>query len=225
MKVGAGMLAGAVGAAIVAAPAFALLRDSDGSPSSGKSSTSHTASRFSDGNPTVRGCRERVEGGKIVPNRTVDTVIGPMAFTGLPLSYRDKAGRPDSWRSFDPNVGMPAMKSIGVLRAGARVRLVVPRRQRHWLKVIYDYPDHRGGHAVTLQACRWLSSPPARRRECGWRPDLACRWRYTQFNGGFGVDFANAPQRGLCAELIVRVKGKRQPLRELLFDPKPGTCD
>lgn len=219
MKRRAGLLASAAAAAIVAASVFLLLEDSDGFPPGRGAAGSEAASRVAGGAPSVRGCRERVEGGKIIPNRRVDTVIGPMAFTGLPGAYRDKAARPDSWRFFDPEVGMPSMKSIGVLRAGARVRLVVPRRQRRWLKVIYDYPDHRGGTAITLQACRQLSSQRARRRECGWRPDLACRWRYTQFNGGFGVDFANAPRRGLCAELIVRVRGKRQQLRKLLFDP------
>jgi hypothetical protein len=173
----------------------------------------------------VRGCRERVEGGKIVPNRSVDTVISPMAFIRLPQVYRDWASRPDSELRADPSVGMPSMKSIGVLRAAARVTLVVPRRQRRWMKVIYDYPDHDGRYAITLQACRRLDSRSARHRECGWRPDVACRWRYTQFSGGFGIDFANAPRRGLCAELIVRVKGRIEPLRELLFDPDPGRCE
>ena len=217
MKRRAGMLASAAAAAIVAASTFALLPNSNGS-------SGDAAARFSDGDPTVRGCRERVEGGKIVPSRRVDTVIGPMAFIRLPHIYRDYASRPDSELKPDPGVGMPSMKSIGVLRAAARVRLVVPRRQRRWMKVVYDYPDHDGGYAITLQACRRLDSRRARRRECGWRPDLACRWRYTQFSGGFGLDFANAPRRGLCAELIVRVKGESEALRELLFDPEPGAC-
>jgi hypothetical protein len=173
----------------------------------------------------VRGCRERAEGGKIVPNRSVDTVIGPMAFIRLPGSYRDYASRPDSELKPYPRVGMPMMKSIGVLRAGAGVKLVVPRRQRRWMKLVYDLPVFEGGAAISLQACRRLESRRARRRECGWRPYVACRWRYSQFNGGVGLDFANAPRRGLCAELIVRVKGKRQPLREPLFDPDPGTCE
>jgi hypothetical protein len=172
----------------------------------------------------VRGCRDRVEGGKIVPDRSVDTVISPMAFIRLPGTYRTFASRSDSELKPYPRVGMPMMKSIGVLRAGARVTLVVPRRQRRWMKLVYDFPGFRGTPAITLQACRRLASRTARRRECGWRPDLACRWRYTQFNGGIGLDFANVPQRGICAELIVRVKGKREPLRELLFDPDPGTC-
>jgi hypothetical protein len=174
--------------------------------------------------PKVRGCRERAEGGKIVPDRTVDTVIGPMAFIRLPSTYRSYASRPDSALKPYPRVGMPLMKSIGVLRAGARVTLVVPRRQRRWMKLVYDFPSFKGGAAITLQSCRRLASRTARHRECGWRPDLACRWRYTQFNGGIGLDFANAPQRGLCAELIVRVRGRKEPLRELLFESDPGTC-
>jgi hypothetical protein len=32
----------------------------------------------------VRGCRDRVEAGKIVPDRSVDTIISPMAFIRLP---------------------------------------------------------------------------------------------------------------------------------------------
>jgi hypothetical protein len=209
MKRRAGMLVSAAAAAIVAASTFALLQNSNGSSSD---------------DPTIRGCRERVEGGKIVPNRTVDTVIGQMALISLPVIYRDYASRPDSELKPYPGVGMPMMKSIGVLRAGARVTLVVPRRQRRWMKVVYDLPRFKGGSAITLQACRSLTSRRARRRECGWRPDLACRWRYTQFNGGLGLDLANAPRRGLCAELIVRADRKTAPLREFLFDPEPGAC-
>ncbi len=178
------------------------------------------------GSPTAaRGCRERVEGGRIVPNRAVDTVIGPMAFIRLPTVYRDYASRPNSELVPSPDSGMPSMKSIGVLRAGARVTLEVPREQRRWMKVIYDFPHHRGGHAITLRACKALRSPRARRRECGWRPDLACRWRFTQFNGGLGIDFANAPRRGLCAELIVGTHGRPTARRALLFDPDPGMCN
>lgn len=219
------MLAGTAAAAIVAASTFALLQNSDGSSPDGDPSRSDAASRFSDDDPAVRGCRERVEGRKIVPDRTVDTVIGPMAFTRLPIVYREEASRPDSELKPYTPVGMPTMKVIGVLRAGARVALVVPRRQRRWMKVVYDYPHHKGGYAITLHACDRLRSPRARRRECRWHPDLACRWRYTQFSGGFGIDFANAPRRGLCAEFIVRTKGTKQPRRERIFDPEQGECD
>jgi hypothetical protein len=172
----------------------------------------------------VRGCRERVEGGKITPNRKRDTIIGPMAFIGLPATYRSWARRPDSELVSVPGLGMPSMKAIGVLRAGARVTLVVPPRQRRWMKVIYDFPRHRGGQAIALEACRRLGSAPARRRECGWRPDIACRWRYTQFSGGFGLDFARAPRRGRCAKLIVRIAGREKALSRRLFQPKLGAC-
>lgn len=217
MKTKAAMLASAAAAGIL----VVILTSSGGDTSPQPAERAPVA----ESPPAARECRERVEGHKIVPNQTVDTVIGPMAFIRLPTVYRDYASRRNSELVPDPDGRMPSMKSIGVLRAGARVTLEVPRRQRRWMEVIYDYPHHRGGHAITLRACKTLRSPRARRRECGWRPDLACRWRYTQFNGGFGIDFANAPRRGLCAELIVRTKGKGKPLRELLFDPEPGACD
>jgi hypothetical protein len=44
----------------------------------------------------VRGCRDRVEGGKIVPDRSVDAIISPMAFIRLPGTYRTFASQPDS---------------------------------------------------------------------------------------------------------------------------------
>ena len=174
--------------------------------------------------PEPRGCRDRVEGPLIVPEPPGDTVIGPMAMIGLPGVYRDYASRPDSelrWR----DGRMPSMKAIGILRGGKRVRLVVPRRQRRWMEVIYDFPHHRGSKAIVLRACRTRRSRRARKRECGWAPRLACRAGLTQFNGGVGLDFVNAPRRGLCAELIVRVRGRKQPLRERLFDPSPGECE
>jgi hypothetical protein len=176
------------------------------------------------GRVEVRGCRDRVEGGRLTPDRAEDTIIGPMAFIGLPATYRSYARRPDSELMPVPGTGMPSMKAIGVLRAGARVTLTVPRGQRRWMKVIYDFPHHRGRHAIALRACRRFESAEARRRECGWRPDVACRWRYTQFSGGFGLDFAKAPRRGRCAKLIVRVAGDDRPLVRRLFRPKPGAC-
>jgi hypothetical protein len=171
-----------------------------------------------------RGCQRRVEGPKVVPNPKADTVIGPMAFIGIPDTYRDYASRPDSELRRFAEDGFTSMKSLGVLRAGARVTLVVPRAQREWLKVVYDGPDFEGRSAFTLQACRRFDSPRAQRRECRWRPFLACRWRYTQFNGGFAVNFAEAPRRGLCARVAVRVRGRTEPLRRFVFDPEPGAC-
>ena len=215
MKQRGRMFAGAVAADVLGVAVLLLLQRSDeSSPTEDSAATA----------APVRGCHERVDGPRIVPDPRVDTVIGPMGFLRLPAVYRDYASRRDAELLADPDVGMPSMKSIGVLRAGARVTLSVPREQRRWLKVIYDSPDHHGGHTITLDACNTFNSSAARRRECRWKPDRACRSGATQFNGGFGVDFVNAPRRGLCAKLIVRVKGRRQPLRHLLFDPAPGTC-
>src|ERR671921_1497381 len=95
------------------------------------------------------------------------------------------------------------------------------RARRSWLKLVYDFPGFKGTRVARLQACRRFKTVAAQRRECRWRPLLACRWRYTQFNGGFGVDFVNAPKRGLCAELVVRVRGRAEPLRRYLFHPPP----
>jgi hypothetical protein len=71
------------------------------------------------------------------------------------------------------------LKSIAMLDAGTRVTLEIPREQRDWMRVDYG---GRGGRAVTLQACRR---------------------RATLFAGGFTIDYAEAPQQGRCAELIV----------------------
>jgi hypothetical protein len=127
---------------------------------------------------------------------------------------------------------MTAVRSIALIRAGARVTLVVPPEQRRWMRLLFWHGFRHRVEPLTLQACRTLKSRRAQRRECGWggRPlwnpsNWACRSRYTQFSGGFGLDFENAPKRGLCAELIVWVEGKERPLRERLFGPTPGQCE
>jgi hypothetical protein len=71
------------------------------------------------------------------------------------------------------------IKTIAVIDAGIRVTLEVPRDQRRWMRVDYG---GRGGRAVMLQACRR-------------QPTL--------YAGGFTIDYAEAPQQGRCAELIV----------------------
>ena len=174
--------------------------------------------------PDVRGCLERVEGPGVVPDAN-DTVIGPISLTGLPGSYRDLAETPESEFDLIPGLGIPGMKALAVLRAGARVTLEVPRRQRAWMKLLYGRWNEPARNAQTLQACRRLQSRRARRAECEWRPFLACRWRYTQFAGGIALDVVDAPRHGLCAELIVHVRGRERPFRERLFAPQPGDCD
>jgi hypothetical protein len=175
----------------------------------------------------VRGCRLRAEGPPLAPDHAEDTIIGPITFTGFPAIHRDYASRPETWRGS----GMTGVRSIALVRAGARVTLVVPPEQRRWMRLLFWQGFRRRVEPLTLRACRRLKSPRAQRRECGWggRPpwnpsNWACRLRYTQFSGGFALDFATAPQRGRCAELIVRTKGD-SPLREFLFDPEPGTCE
>ena len=168
----------------------------------------------------LRGCRERVEGGELSPVKRRDTVIGPLAFLGLPGEYRNNRSRSEPI----PGVGMPGIKIIALLRAGARVTVVVPREQRRWMKLLYQQARRNGVYAITLQACRRHAAQTAPSRECGWSPYITCRWRYTQFNGGFGLDFANAPQRGRCAALIIRVKGSQRPRRARLFRPAPSQC-
>jgi hypothetical protein len=122
------------------------------------------------------------------------------------------------------------MKIIALVNAGERARLTVPRNQRRWLRLLYLHVDFpRGTHKAILQACRRLSSKRARQRECGWGPMLkraqwACASRYTQFSGGFALDFANAPRRGRCAKLIVQTTGKQRTLRKHLFAPGPRAC-
>lgn len=177
----------------------------------------------------VRGCRERVEGvARITPSAQRDTIIGPMAFIGLPVIYRDFAARAGEGLEADPRVGMPVMKSIAWIRSNTRVTVVVPKRQRAWNRLAYERPPRGGVHALTFRACRKLRSRRAQQRECGWprpwRSYKACRRPYTEFNGGVGIDFAEAPDRGLCAEVILWVEGREKPFRKRLFRPEPEDC-
>jgi hypothetical protein len=157
----------------------------------------------------VEGCKDRIEATLDPPDQK-DTVIGPVAFTELP----------DAYRYVRRHRGEP-LKAVAILRAGADVRLVVPRSQRAWLKV--GYGARRG--RTRLQACRHRASRQAREKECGWAPFRACTRGPTLFSGGFAVAFDRAPHDGECAELIVRVRGSGRPLRKYLFDPRPRVCD
>lgn len=167
----------------------------------------------------------------IIPSRKRDTVIGPIVFTGLPQAYRDLASRPRQWQPY-ADVKMPALKIIALLRSGVRVTLKVPPEERSWLRLIYLPPLRRGVDAITLQACDRLRSRRAQRRECGWGVKRAgtirfpaCQSDYTQFSGGFGVDFAQAPKRALCAKLLVWVQDERRPVLKPLFKPRTSDCD
>jgi hypothetical protein len=166
----------------------------------------------------VRGCASRISGG--APRRDGDTIIGPLRFNMQaysPLREWRRLARDGQW-----------LKSPARLRAGARVTLVVPPEQRPWMRLAYA--QRRGGAAaVTLQACRHRRSRAAQRRECKWAEAVpgeytACRSGPTFFSGGFEIDYAEAPQQGRCAELIVWVKGEQEPHRVRLLRVEPGEC-
>lgn len=172
------------------------------------------------GEPIARGCPARVEGGRATPHRGRDTLIGPVAFVALSNEY-EVAAEPDPQRSPPPgDFNANPLKALVLLRAGVRATLVVPRPQRQWMQLLY-HPSSiwRGSFRVTLQACRLRRSKAAQRAECRWKPYGACRWRNTQFSGTIYVDFDRAPERGRCAQLIVRTKGSSRPLKSYLFNP------
>jgi hypothetical protein len=172
------------------------------------------------GEPVVRGCSARAEGGRATPQHGRDTLIGPLAFVALSEEY-NLAAEPDPQRSPPPgDFNAHPLKALILLRAGVRATLVVPRAQRQWMQLLYDPSSiWRGSFRVTLQACRQRRSKAAQRAECRWKPYGACRWRNTQFNGTIYVDFDRAPERGRCAQLIVRTKGRTKPLMGDLFNP------
>jgi hypothetical protein len=156
------------------------------------------------GRPVVRGCRDRAEGGRLLPNRERDTVIGPVAFPYLVENYRE-AARPDSRRSKPPaDFNAHPVKALALIRSGTRVTLSVPRAQRSWMQLLY-HPSAvwRGSLRVTLQACRWHN---------------------TQFNGAIYIDFDRAPNRVRCARLAVQIERRQTPLEQPLFRPEPGSC-
>jgi hypothetical protein len=174
----------------------------------------------------VRGCASRISGGS--PRRMKgDTIVGPLRFNTQsysPLRVWRRLVKAGQW-----------MKSVARLRAGRQVTLVVPPEQRSWMRLRYAQ-RHDGVAAVTLRACRHRASRAARRRECVWaegvvgapgsvRDDYtACRSGPTFFSGGFDIDYAQAPQQGRCAELVVWVKGEAEPHRVRLLHTEPGEC-
>jgi hypothetical protein len=165
----------------------------------------------------VRGCAARISGGPA--RRDGDTIVGPLRFNMQSYS------RPRVWRGLVRDGQW--LKSVARLRAGGQVTLVVPPEQRAWMRLAYAH--RRGGAAaVTLRACRHRRSRAARRRECEWAEAgadyTACRSGPTFFSGGFEIDYAEAPQQGRCAELIVWVEGEQEPHRVRLLHVEPGEC-
>jgi hypothetical protein len=176
----------------------------------------------------VLDCRDRISGavvirgGETTPFRFVvrprhDTTIGAVAFSGL-VDY----GRPASWGEMVRRDQW--LKSIALVRPGARVTLVVPTPQRAWMRMEYGHGRKRAAHEVTLAGCRRPVSRMQQREECGPGPQDTCTSGRTPFAGGFTIDYARAPHQGRCARLIVWTQGER-PRLERLFRPAPGECE
>ena len=173
----------------------------------------------------VRGCASRITGNS--NRQDGDTIVGPLRFNMQTYSA------PREWRRLVRSGQW--MKSVARLRAGAQVTLAVPPEQQPWMRL--RYARRRDGvAAVTLRACRHRRSRAAQRHECVWAEGVAgppgsvradytaCRSGPTFFSGGFEIDYAEAPQEGRCAELIVWVKGRQEPHRLRLLRVEPGEC-
>jgi hypothetical protein len=173
----------------------------------------------------IRGCRERVEGGRFAVDPARETMIGPVTFVAAASNYRTAArSRDQVTPEYLPGLNAHPMKVLALVSAGTRATLTVPRQQRAWMRLFYSGRNDAGQHSITLEACRRLASRDRRRRECGWSPRTACSWVNTQFAGGVYIDFDRAPKLGRCAELIVRAGAHPQVFRGPLFRPLPGAC-
>jgi hypothetical protein len=217
-------LAGAVAFVVVAGLAFWLLQadgsSSPGDPSSTRATTAAPAAGRQPPAVPTRGCEERIEGGEAqTTDPGSDLAFGPLSL-GLRASYLDRLRRVRAG-ALD---GVVPLKSIALLDAGRRATLAVPRGQRKWLRLAWEFPSEGGTSAIRLAACRHLPSLAEQREECGWAPLLACRSASTQFSGGVRIDFDHAPRDGACAAVHVWIEGQPRPLRKRLFEPAPGTC-
>lgn len=179
--------------------------------------------------PVTRSCADRVESTTILPDRERDTVIGPVAFYLLPKKYYPDETLEVPPSDFPEGFPAPPLKTIAVVKAGARATVRVPRWQRRWLYL--NYSERKGEQvrqAVTFEACRRVKPGRATHQECGRptpsRPTRACRAATTQFNGAVVIDYARAPNRGRCASLIVRREGADRGIRRYLFRPASEPC-
>lgn len=218
-------LSAAVVAAVgAAAGAMLVLADGDGDRERvPRASRSASIPSLAPGG--FRGCRERVEGGRFAVNPARETVIGPVTFVAAASNYRTAArSRHQVTPEYLPGLNAHPMKVLALVSAGTRATMMVPREQRAWMRLFYSGRNDAGQHSITLQACRRLASPDARRRECGWSPRTACSWHNTQFAGGVYIDFDRAPKLGRCAELIVRAGAHQRASRRPLFRPPADAC-
>jgi hypothetical protein len=167
------------------------------------------------------GCRERITGAftqvgdRVTPYRfrvqpRHDTRFGPLALSGA-ADY----GARGAWDALVRDDMWP--KTIALVRRGRTVTLEVPREQRGWMRLEYARTA-ASPYAVTLSGCRrGLSTRAAQRQECGAGSRETCTRGPTPFSGGFTIDYARAPRQGRCAELIVWVQGRAEPMRRGIF--------
>jgi hypothetical protein len=191
---------------------------------------SPAAGRATLGSTGVRACGARIEGGPL-PRRSGDKVIGPLNLFNLPAAWSDgQANEAKDGRGYRPPPGLHAqpMKEIVTVRAGETITVVVPRSERRWFSLLFNVSPPKGlehpESAITFKACRLTTSRQQLVRECGSRhAGNACRWGYTEFNGGVYVDFDRAPLRGRCARLYVQRPGSK-PIVGYPFVQDPATC-
>jgi hypothetical protein len=207
-------------ATAIAVGALLLIADSDEEEQAGAPALSYE--RLPHGG--VRGCRERVEGGRFPVKQGRDTVIGPVTWPYARSNFRAGLRSKDlsTKQRLPPGLREFPFKLLALVESGVRATLVVPADQRTWMRVFYSSHES-GDYVVTLRACRRFRSRAAQERECHWAPLTACSWINTQFNGGVYIDFDHAPRLGRCAELIVRVRDGRE-FRGRLFRPSPADC-
>jgi hypothetical protein len=157
-------------------------------------------------------------------------VVGGVNFLNLPAGWSDaQANEARDGPGYQPPPGLHAapLKQIVTVPAGATVTLMVPRGERRWFSLMFDTAPpvfERRESAITLEACRRTTSRTQLLRECGHVGGNACRWGYTEFNGGIYVDFDRAPQRGRCARLFVLRPGSSKPIVGYPFVNDPATC-
>jgi hypothetical protein len=146
---------------------------------------------------TVRPCKTAVYGDLRRGWRKRAVVAGPLALL-LGPDRRPKHFVPDA-----------ELKALAVVRAGARVTLVVPEAERQRISLLYDFGpgpprDLRlsdGTSSVRFRACSRSGKYPGP----GGYPG-----RETQFNGGFFVRDAH------CAAIEVWTEGRTTPIRRWL---------
>lgn len=99
------------------------------------------------------------------------------------------------------------IKTLVVVQSGSEATVTVPAGQRRWLRLLYTGKARTG---VRLFPCSKENTPEGLKRECEWKPYLACRSGWTQFNGAVLINFSRAPRSGRCAGLKVSSSGKRR---------------